>query len=272
LSGNGVIERWLAPRLLLALLMAAIVSMLLPFFAPYDPLQVGIAPSLAPPGLGHFLGADELGRDVLSRVLSAASATVTISVLALVSSLVIGVLAGAVAGYFYRRWPDRLIMWVADVLSATPFLVLIAGVLAVWGGGLAKAYAVLTLVMWTNSARQVRAEVIRTLPLDWVAADRVAGLSEANILFAKVLPKCLAPAVIFAVSFLPDIIALEAGLSFLGLGLQPPQPGLGKMIFDGINYVGSAWWLSVVPAALLMLIVAGVRSLADVRWGARDER
>lgn len=266
-----MIERRLALRLLLALLVVAVVSMLLPLLAPYDPLQVGIAPNLAPPGPSHLLGADELGRDVLSRVLSAAAATVTISVLALVSSLGIGILAGAVAGYFYQRWPDRLIMWVADVLSAIPFLVLIAGVLAVWGGGLAKAYAVLTLVMWTNSARQVRGEVIRILPLDWVAADRVAGLSEVNILFAKVLPKCLAPAIIFAVSFLPDIIALEAGLSFLGLGLQPPQPGLGKMIFDGVNYVGSAWWLSVAPAAMLMLIVAGVRSLASAGHRGRDE-
>jgi peptide/nickel transport system permease protein len=124
--------------------------------------------------------------------------------------------------------------------------------------------------MWTNSARQVRSEVIRILPLDWVAADRVAGLSEVNILFAKVLPKCLAPAIIFAVSFLPDIIALEAGLSFLGLGLQPPEPGLGKMIFDGVNYVGSAWWLSVVPAVMLMLIVAGVRSLAGAGLGDED--
>jgi ABC-type dipeptide/oligopeptide/nickel transport system permease subunit len=260
-----VIERQLALRLLLALLAVAAVSRLLPYLAPYDPLQVGIAPSLAPPGPDHILGADELGRDVLSRVLFAAASTVAISVLALASSLAIGILAGAVAGYFYRGWPDRLVMWTADVLSATPFLVLIAGVLAVWGGGLAKAYAVLTLVMWTNSARQVRGEVIRTLPLDWVAADRVAGLSEANILFAKVLPKCLAPAILFAVSFLPDIIALEAGLSFLGLGLQPPWPGLGKMIFDGINYIGSAWWLSVAPAAVLMLIVASVRGLGGVR-------
>lgn len=243
------------------LLALLIMSALLPLLAPSDPLAMLPEQRLLPPGAAHWLGTDELGRDVLSRLMSAIPATVIISVVALVSSLVIGILLGSVAGYWYQRWPDRFVTWVADVLSATPFLVLIAGVLAIWGGGLVKAYAVLTLVMWTNSARQVRAEVAKTMRLDWVAADRVAGLSEANILFTKVLPKSLGPALVFALSYLPDIIALEAGLSFLGLGLQPPNPGLGKMIFDGINYIGSAWWMCIAPAAALAAIVTYIQLL-----------
>ena len=252
-------------RPLLALLVLAAVSLSLPLFAPFDPLLVATEERLQLPSQYHLMGTDELGRDVLSRVLSATATTVTISVLAVVSSLLIGILAGAVAGYYYRRWPDRIIMWIADVLAAIPFLILIAGVLAIWGGGLAKAYTVLTLVMWTNSARQVRGEVIKIMPLDWVAADRVAGLSEVNILFLKVLPKCLSSALLFSLSYLPDIVALEAGLSFLGLGLQPPQPGLGKMIFDGINYIGSAWWICVAPAAMLVLIVSCAQLLGASR-------
>lgn len=249
---------WVVPVGLLALV---VLSALLPLLANQDPLAMFPEQRLLSPGPGRWLGTDELGRDVLTRLMSAIPATVIISVLALVSSLVLGILMGSIAGYYYQRWPDRLVMWVADVLSATPFLVLIAGVLAIWGGGLLKAYAVLTLVMWTNSARQVRGEVAKAMTLDWVAADRVAGLSETNILFSKVLPKCLAPALLFALSYLPDIVALEAGLSFLGLGLQPPNPGLGKMIFDGINYIGSAWWMCIAPAGALAVIVAYIQLL-----------
>lgn len=265
-------ERILALRPLFALLLLAMVSLSFPLFAPFDPLQVMINERLQSPDQYHLFGTDELGRDVLSRVLSATATTVAISVLSLISSLILGILAGAVAGYYCGRWPDRIIMWIANVLSAIPFLILIAGVLAIWGGGLTKAYTVLTLVMWTNSARQVRGEVIKIMPLDWVAADRVAGLSEANILFLKVLPKCLSSAVLFSLSYLPDIVALEAGLSFLGLGLQPPWPGLGKMIFDGINYVGSAWWICVAPAAMLVLIVACPLLLGARRWLGRLDK
>jgi ABC-type dipeptide/oligopeptide/nickel transport system permease subunit len=250
---------------LVALLALSAISLSLPLFAPWDPLLVITEARLQPPSQEHLLGTDELGRDILSRVLWGTATTVTVSVVSLISALLVGVLAGAIAGYFYQRWPDRLIMWIADVLSAIPFLIFVAGVLAIWGVGLIKAYAVLTLVMWTNSARQVRGEVVKIMPLDWVAADRVAGLPEANILFRKVLPKCLAPAVLFSLSYLPDIIALEAGLSFLGLGLQPPEPGLGKMIFDGINFMGSAWWISLAPASMLVLIVVFARVLGNTR-------
>ncbi|WP_291208690.1 ABC transporter permease [Hyphomonas sp.] len=256
-------ERSSAIRQLVALFVLSAVSLALPLFAPFDPLLVITEARLQPPSPEHLLGTDELGRDILSRVLWGTATTVTVSVVSLISALLIGVIAGAVAGYYYQRWPDRLIMWIADVLSAIPFLVFVAGVLAIWGGGLLKAYVLLTLVMWTNSARQVRGEVIKIMPLDWVAADRVAGLSEANILFRKVLPKCISPAVLFSLSYLPDIVALEAGLSFLGLGLQPPEPGLGKMIFDGISYSGSAWWISLAPASMLVLIVVFARALGN---------
>ena len=249
-------------RLIGGLFMLAAVTQLLPLFSTYDPLFILPDARLAAPSIEHWAGTDELGRDILSRVLSGVAATVTVSILALLSSLALGILAGAIAGYYYRRWPGRLIMWIADVLTAIPFLVFLAGVLAIWGGGLTKAYIVLTLVMWTNTARQVRGQVITIMPLDWVAADRVAGLTEANILFTKVVPKCVAPAVVFSFSYLPDIIALEAGLSFLGLGLQPPHPGLGKMIFDGINYIGSAWWICVAPALALVLVVIAAQFLA----------
>ena len=258
-------------KVLLALGVVLALGWLLPLAAPHDPLAVNITERLSPPDMGHWLGTDDLGRDVLSRVMYGVSTTVTISIIALVSALAIGVAAGGLAGWFYERWPDRLVLWLADLLTSIPFLVLVAAVLSIWGPGLVKAYFVLTAVMWTNSARIVRAAVIRTLPLDWVSADRAAGFSEVHILTQKVLPKCIGPALIFAVGYLPDVIGLEAGLSFLGLGLQPPQPGLGKMIFDGINFIDSGWWVSVAPGMALFLVVlsvAGISTLigGDGRW------
>ena len=248
-------------RVMLALLIVLAVSWLLPIFAPNDPLAVSIGARLSPPDMRNWLGTDDLGRDVLSRVMHGVSTTVTVSIVALLSSLAIGVAAGGIAGYFYERWPDKLVMWLADLLTSIPFLVMVAAILSIWGPGLVKAYFVLTAVMWTNSARMVRAAVIRTLPLDWVTADRAAGFSESRILVRKVLPKCLGPALIFAVGYLPDIIGLEAGLSFLGLGIQPPRPGLGKMIFDGINFIDSAWWVSIAPGSALFLVVLGVMGM-----------
>lgn len=247
------------------LLTLAGATQVMPFLAPHDPLQLDPTGALAPPGASHWAGTDELGRDVFSRVLSAVATTVTVSILALISALGIGIVVGAIAGYFHRRWPDRLLMWVADVLTAIPFLILVAGILALWGGGLAKAYAVLSLVMWTNTARQVRGQIIVMMPLEWVASHRLSGLRESTILFKRVLPNCLGPALLFSFAYLPEVIGLEAGLSFLGLGVQPPDPGLGKMIFDGTAYIGSAWWICVGPALALALVVIAARRLVERR-------
>lgn len=245
--------------------------LMLPWFATHDPLAVAITERLAAPDMIHWLGTDDLGRDLYSRILHAVALTVSISVAALLSSLLIGALLGAVAGYYYGRWPDRLFVWTTDFLTSIPFLLVIVAVLSVTGPGLIKAYVVLTGIMWANPARIVRAEVIRTLPLPYVLADRAAGTPEWRILFITALPACLEAAFLFSIGYLPEIIALEAGLSFLGLGVQPPQPGLGKMIFDGVGYIGSAWWMALSPAMALFLIVLGVQAVAwYVRNGKRS--
>jgi peptide/nickel transport system permease protein len=156
--------------------------------------------------------------------------------------------------------------WLADFLVSVPFLIVIAAVLSLTGPGLEKAYVVLTAIIWVSPARIVRAEVIKTLPLEYVSAERALGNPGWRILFITVVPACVDAAILFSVGYLPEIIALEAGLSFLGLGVQPPQPSLGKMIFDGMTYIGSAWWVAFVPAATLFAIVTGVQAVA---WYAR---
>jgi peptide/nickel transport system permease protein len=245
----------------LALVCVTAASFLLPQFAQHDPLTIALAERLAPPGPAHWLGTDELGRDVLSRILHGAALTVGVSVAALVSALVLGIALGSAAGYFYRRWPDAVFVWCADFLSSIPFLLVMAAVLSLGEPGLKNAYLVLTAVMWVSPARIVRAEVIKTLPLDYVMAERALGKREVATLFLTVMPACVDAAILFCVGYFPEIIALEAGLSFLGLGVQPPQPGLGKMIYEGIGFIGSAWWLAVAPAATLFAIVLGVQGI-----------
>jgi peptide/nickel transport system permease protein len=254
---------------LLALAGLTLLCLLLPGLPTQNPLHVMVDQRLTPPDAAHWLGTDELGRDMLSRVVSGTALTVGVSVAALLSSLAIGIVLGALAGRYYGRWPDYLFLWLADLLTAVPFLIVIAAVLSVTGPGLAKAYAVLTGIIWVSPARIVRAEILKTLPLEYVAADRALGSPEWRIMLVTVIPATVGSAITFSIGYLPEIIALEAGLSFLGLGVQPPQPSLGKMIFDGLTYIGAAWWMAVVPAGALFLIVTGVQAIA---WYARRER
>jgi peptide/nickel transport system permease protein len=251
---------------LLALALLTGVCIMLPWLPTQDPLAIMVGERFAPPSTIHLFGTDELGRDLFSRVIHGVALTVSISVAALLSSLAIGVLLGAGAGYYYNRWPDRLFSWVADFLMSVPFLVVIAAVLSITGPGLGRAYGVLTAIIWVSPARIVRAEVIKTLPLDYVSADRAVGTPEWRTLFITVVPACVDAAILFSVGYLPEIIALEAGLSFLGLGVQPPQPSLGKMIFDGMTYLGAAWWIALAPAAALFIIVSAIQFVV---WYAR---
>ncbi|RJX17052.1 MAG: ABC transporter permease [Desulforudis sp.] len=255
--------------ILLALCLITVFFLVIPWCSKYDPLVISMTERLLPPSQIHWLGTDDLGRDLLSRVLHGIALTLTVSVVALLSSLFIGALLGALAGYYYSRWPDRLFCWIADFLTSLPFLLVVAAILSVVGPGLVKAYAVLTAIMWTNPARIVRAEVIRTLLLDYVVAERAMGAPEWKILFVTVLPTCVDSAVLFSVGYLPEIVALEAGLSFLGLGVQPPQPSLGKMIYDSVTYIGTASWVALSPATALFLIVLIIQGVA---WAVGTRR
>ena len=245
--------------MLLALGALTGVSLIAPWFSAYDPLVISIGERLLQPNHVHWMGTDDLGRDLFSRVLHGAALTMSVSVAALLSSLVLGAILGAAAGYYYKGWPDKLFCWLSDFLMSIPFLIVIAAVLSLSGPGLDKAYMVLTVIMWTSPARIVRAEVIKTMPLEYVTAERAMGSPEWRILFVTVMPACMNTAMLFSVSYLPEIIALEAGLSFLGLGVQPPRPALGKIIYEGIAQLPGSWWLSIFPAGTLFMLVVGVQ-------------
>lgn len=224
-------------------------------FTPYDPITIQLENKLISPGERFLCGTDELGRDIFSRILVGFSNTIKVSIMTLVTSFFIGIIAGSIAGFFYNTLIDKVFNWLAAMLFSLPFLLIIVSIMSLMEKTLFNAYMVMTAVIWISPARIVRAGVVKALSSEFVLAERAMGMPEWKILFRSLLPNSITPAFIFSFKYFPEIIGMEAGLSFLGLGVQPPHPGLGKMIFDGINYLGSAWWYAFSPALLLFVIV-----------------
>ena len=251
-------------RQLLWLSIAAVgLAVLLPSLAPSDPLLVALSERLQPPSSTHWLGTDELGRDMLSRLLIGIGSTVAVAVLALVAVTVVGIAAGSVAGYYAERWPDRLFNATSAVLTALPPLLVVVAVLGVVGSSLTGAYVVMASLLWVTPARVMRQQVMTVSKLDYVAASRIAGKSHARLLTRVVVPNCIQAPMTVSMSMLTEVIALEAGLSVLGLGVQPPAPSLGRMIFEGLVQIGSGWWLTVFPAAALAALILGFSLLLN---------
>ncbi|MEQ1779411.1 MAG: ABC transporter permease [Nitrosomonas sp.] len=242
-------------RLFSLVALCVCIIFLFPIIPSQDPLAINLDNKLLAPSAHYMLGTDELGRDLLSRLLVGVSSTLSVSLAALIVSAFFGIVMGALAGYYHRRWFDTLFVGITNFLSSLPALLIVAAVLGVWGSSLVKAYVVLTALMWVAPARIMRAEVIREARLDYVSATRAMGASDRYIIFKSILPNCMSGALLFSMSYFPEIIALEAGLSFLGFGIQPPQPSLGRMIFDGVGQLYAAWWMALFPALALTLIV-----------------
>lgn len=224
-------------------------------FVPHDPLGIHLLERLAPPNHTHFFGTDELGRDIFSRVLVGFSNTIKVSIMTLFSSFFIGLILGSIAGAFYGTLIDRVFNWIAAMLFSLPFLLIIAAVMSLMEKNLFNAYLVMTSIIWVSPARIVRAGVIKAMSAPFVLTERAMGMQEWKILLRSLIPASIQPAFIFSFRYFPEIIGMEAGLSFLGLGIQPPHPGLGKMIFDSINYLYSAWWYAFFPAFFLFSVV-----------------
>jgi peptide/nickel transport system permease protein len=224
---------------------------------PNDPFQINLLERLIPPSLTYLCGTDELGRDIFSRILLGFSSTIKVSVMTLFSSFFIGVVTGSIAGIFYNRFLDRIFNWIASMLFSLPFLLMISALMSLIEKNLLNAYLVMTAIIWVGPARIIRAGVIQAKSSGFVIAERAMGKSERAILFESLIPMSIRPAFIFSFRYFPEIVGMEAGLSFLGLGVQPPHPGLGKMIFDSINYLQSAWWYALFPSLFLFIIVLG---------------
>lgn len=243
---------------------------------PYDASLPQLAEKLEPPSFRHWLGTDNLGRDVLTRLLAGAHTSLTIGFVAVGVSLSIGVVVGAVAGY-RGGWIDGLLMRMVDAIMCFPTFFLILSVVAILGPNIWNIVVVIGLVSWTGTARLVRAEFLSLREMQYAQAARAIGLSGVKIMFKHILPNAMAPILVTAVLGIPAAILTEASLSFLGFGVQPPQPTWGNIIADGKTYILDAWWLILFPGlAILATTLAfylagdGLREAVNVRKQSKD--
>lgn len=250
--------------LTLATLLA--VSALAPALAPHPPAAQELAEGLEPPGAAHPLGQDRLGRDVLSRILYGARVSLLVGVATVSISLTIGALLGALAGYRGGLVDDGL-MRIVDVLLAFPGLLLAIAVSAVLGPSLANVILALSLIGWTGYARLVRGQVLQARELEYVQAARALGAAPARVLGLHILPNTFAPVLVEATFGMAGAIVGEAGLSFLGLGAQPPTPSWGAMLNEARPYILTAPHLTVFPGLAILAVVLGLNFLGD---GLRD--
>ncbi|PVX81356.1 ABC transporter permease [Paraburkholderia unamae] len=241
-------------RVGLAMLALLIFAALFgPALAAHDPLAVDLGQSLQAPGAGSLLGTDELGRDVLARVLAGLRTDLVVVAICVALPFVIGTAVGLVSGYF-GGWVDRVIMRLVDILWAFPFYVLVISIVGALGPGTGNMYLAFSLVVWISFARIVRGEVLLVRRLEYTQAVRVLGYSNARIMLRHVLPNVITPAIVFMMSDVVLTILAVTSLGFLGLGIQPPTPELGIMISEGRTFIQDGWWISVFPGLAIVYI------------------
>ena len=243
-------------------------TLLAPFLAPYEPNVQGniVLERYLAPSADHPLGTDKFGRDILSRVLYGARISLTIGFLAVAISITLGSLVGAVAGYF-RGLTDTLIARFIDMLLSIPRLILILVVVAIFQPEIWIVIVVLGLTGWETTARIVRGQFLQLREQEFVQASRALGYSDGRIILRHILPNTLAPIIVIATLNIGNTILLEAALSFLGLGVQPPTPSWGSMVNDGRDAMITAWWISTFPGLAIVLTVVSFNLLGD---GLRD--
>ncbi len=260
--------RWLAVSGVLFVVALAIVAAGAPWLAPQNPVRQSlrarlVAPTLeGPDGVAHVLGTDHLGRDVLSRVIYGSQVSLLVGFAAVIVGGIVGSTLGLLAG-FRAGWTDAVIMTLADAQLAFPFILLAIGIIAVLGPSFPTLIVVIGLSGWVSYARILRSQVLGLRSREFVEAIRGLGGSVARIVVRHVLPNVLSSLVVVATLELGRAIVLEATLSFLGLGIQPPTPSWGGMIQEGREYLDSAWWISTFPGLVLMLASLVVSRTGD---------
>jgi peptide/nickel transport system permease protein len=256
-------SRWLlvAGCVMGAVLLALAIAG--PSLAPYDPTAT-VAPQLAepmPPGAPFYLGTDDLGRDVLSRLLYGARISLVVGLVAMAVTMTIGMVIGLTAGYF-GRLPDLVLMRLTDVMLAFPGLLLAVALVAVLRPSVWTIFVVIGLVSWTGVARVIRSEVLSLRERDFVVAARAMGAGHGRILVRHVLPNTVPTMVVIAALSTSGTILLDAGLSFLGIGVPPPTPTWGRMIQEATSYYRVAPWLMLFPGAAVLFAVLAFNFIA----------
>jgi peptide/nickel transport system permease protein len=240
-------------------------------YFPHDPNATNLALKLKPPSFEHWLGTDNLGRDVFSRMLNGSYISLTVGFIAVAVSLLIGVTVGAVSGYL-GGWVDNVMMRIVDAILCFPTFFLILTAVALLGPNILNIIAVIGLVSWTGTARLVRAEFLTLRESEYVRAARTLGQRSLLIIFRHILPNAAAPIIVTAVLGIPEAILTEASLSFLGFGVQPPQATWGNIISDGKTYLLDAWWLIVFPGLAIFVAASSFYLAGDALRQASETR
>ena len=255
----------LALALLAVLVVAAMGA---DWLAPFDPTRQTLLQRLRPPGHAtaagavYRLGTDELGRDLLSRVLHGARVSILVALLSVGLSIVVGTLLGMIAAW-RRGWVEILIMRLVDTMLSIPAILLAVLTVAVLGPGFLKVVMVLGFTRWPRYTRVAYGQTLQVASLPYIRAAELAGASSARILLRHILPNIAGPLLVVATAEFGLMILFEASLSFLGLGIQPPTPSLGSILSSGRQYLDRAWWLTLVPGATLFALVLSVNVFGD---------
>jgi len=258
LSGAAVVLAWV------------VIAILAPWIAPYDPIEQDVATRLAAPSAQHWLGQDEIGRDVLSRVLYGGRVSLPVAAVVVVLASLFGTLYGAIAG-FLGRWPDEVAMRIVDMVLSFPALILAMAIAAALGPSIRNSMLAMLLVWWPPYARLARGQVLAMKECDFVPAARSLGLSDLRILLRHVLPNSMAPSLVLMAMDFGNAIIITAALSFLGLGAVPPTPEWGAMVAEGRELM-QQWWISTFPGLAILMVAIGCNFIGDGLRDAMDPR
>ena len=274
-AGASALQRLLRdPIGLLGIVLVALVvvtALFANWIEPYDPLKLAIRARLLGPSWAHWLGTDQLGRDNLSRVIKGSQFALTLGISATGLSMVGGVLLGLVAGYG-PRWLDNLLLLVFDAMQSFPIIMLALAVIALFGPSLGTVLALIVAVTIPRYARLVRTGTQSMKGAEFVLAERSLGARPARILVAHILPNVIGPLLIIASMDIPSVITLEAGLSFLGLGVPPPAPSWGRMLNEGYNFIRDTPWIVIAGGVPLILTTLGFTFLGEALRDLLDPR
>ncbi len=246
----------------MVVILLVLVAILAPFIAPYDPSAIDQANLLAAPSSGHWLGTDSLGRDILSRMIYGARISLSVALIAVGIATLVGMLAGAVAG-FYGGWVDAAIMRLVDVMLCFPTFFLILAVVAILESSIFNIMVIIGLTSWMGTARLVRSEILSLKEQEFVQAAQATGCSNRRIIVRHLLPHAIGPVLVSATLGVGSAILLESGLSFLGLGVQPPVPSWGNILTESKSTMGVAWWLTLFPGLAILITILSFNLIAE---------
>ncbi len=259
---KGLLRQRMALAGGIILILLAVVAICAPWLAPHDPLQVNLPDALLPPSATYPFGTDQLGRDVLSRLIYGTRISLMIGFIAVGIAVVIGAAIGSIAGY-YGGWVDAMLMRVVDTMLSIPTIFLLLAIIAMVGPSIEVIMAVIGLTSWMGVARLVRAEILSLKEREFVLAARVLGASSFRIITKHLLPNAMGPVLVSATLGVGGAILTESVLSYLGLGVQPPTPSWGNVLNEGRVALGVAWWLTISPGVCILVTVLAFNLLGE---------